>query len=718
MKLCCFIYPLLFLFLIPTSHGQGWQWVNPLPQGNTLYDIHIFDANSAIVVGDAGTAMRTSDGGENWDIQHNVSGVFGELWGVDFNSATGVAVGRGGVIIRTTDGGNTWQKQVSVTYLDLYDVVLIDSMLGFAIGGHTGEGGIMLRTDDGGLSWISLEVPDDVAEFRKITFVNKNFGVAVGFDNFTYKTVDGGETWTHHIFLSDPNKSPLDVVFFDENLGIAVGKNGGIVRTEDGGDTWTQPERITSIDIHSVSFLDSLTVLAVSGGRTILSSDAGKTWGNETTLYNQGTFRAIRFANSTKGYIVGSSGLIFTTNNSGQNWTRYSNGITEDLRDVCFPDSEFGVAVGTDGTIIKTTDGGNSWLTLDGGGKNRFQAVSFIDRQTGATVGDNGAIIDVDGVILWTKSGGQVWLNIQSPTPEGLDDIYLFNDSTAVIIGNNNIYKTWNTGNSWMLTFEGISVHPEKVNFWNADTGMAVGGNGPTILTTTDGGVTWVKRETDVIWDLNDVIYRDYNSAVAVGNRGTILLTDDSGIFWRSVEPSFERGLTSVRFLNHLIGITVGSQGAMFKTIDGGETWVRQASAVGDFLTGAAITGKNSAVVVGVVGTILKTSQLHTVSVEYGSPPEGTLSLDFVLEQNYPNPFNPSTTISYEVQNKARFNLTVYDVRGRQVRELVDGFHAPGSYRTQWNGRDDIGWPAPTGVYFVRMSSNAQMQVIKLLYIN
>ena len=58
---------LLFVWLFPqVVFGQGWEWQNPLPQGNTLRDVQLFSANTAIAVGDAGTVMKTTDGGESW----------------------------------------------------------------------------------------------------------------------------------------------------------------------------------------------------------------------------------------------------------------------------------------------------------------------------------------------------------------------------------------------------------------------------------------------------------------------------------------------------------------------------------------------------------------------------------------------------------------------------------------------------------------------------
>ena len=55
----------------------------------------------------------------------------------------------------------------------------------------------------------------------------------------------------------------------------------------------------------------------------------------------------------------------------------------------------------------------------------------------------------------------------------------------------------------------------------------------------------------------------------------------------------------------------------------------------------------------------------------------------FVLEQNYPNPFNPSTSISYTLEHSADVTLTIYDLRGQLVAELVDQKQDAGKYEIQ-----------------------------------
>jgi hypothetical protein len=87
-----------------------------------------------------------------------------------------------------------------------------------------------------------------------------------------------------------------------------------------------------------------------------------------------------------------------------------------------------------------------------------------------------------------------------------------------------------------------------------------------------------------------------------------------------------------------------------------------------------------------------------------GGPGIG-LPVAYALHQNYPNPFNPATTIRYEIAGTINetVDLTVFDVRGRRVRTLVEGSRPQGSYEIRWDGRDNRGRVVPSGSYLYRL---------------
>jgi hypothetical protein len=88
---------------------------------------------------------------------------------------------------------------------------------------------------------------------------------------------------------------------------------------------------------------------------------------------------------------------------------------------------------------------------------------------------------------------------------------------------------------------------------------------------------------------------------------------------------------------------------------------------------------------------------------------------EFILHQNYPNPFNPSTTIKYAVPKASHIQLIIYNIRGVEVRTLVDDFNNPGFREVIWNGVDDAGHKVSSGVYFYRFKAGEFSQIGKML---
>jgi hypothetical protein len=83
---------------------------------------------------------------------------------------------------------------------------------------------------------------------------------------------------------------------------------------------------------------------------------------------------------------------------------------------------------------------------------------------------------------------------------------------------------------------------------------------------------------------------------------------------------------------------------------------------------------------------------------------------EFGLSQNYPNPFNPRTTIRYEVPQKSRLTLSVYNLLGQQVSILVQGEQEAGHHEVRFDGSN-----LASGVYFYRLQAGSFVETKKLL---
>ena len=96
-----------------------------------------------------------------------------------------------------------------------------------------------------------------------------------------------------------------------------------------------------------------------------------------------------------------------------------------------------------------------------------------------------------------------------------------------------------------------------------------------------------------------------------------------------------------------------------------------------------------------------------------GNDPANTaVPTSFALHQAYPNPFNPETTIRYDLPVEADINITVYDIMGRPVIELVNSHMSPGYHRVTWNAKNNA-----SGVYFIKLQTPGYTQTQKVMLV-
>ncbi len=89
--------------------------------------------------------------------------------------------------------------------------------------------------------------------------------------------------------------------------------------------------------------------------------------------------------------------------------------------------------------------------------------------------------------------------------------------------------------------------------------------------------------------------------------------------------------------------------------------------------------------------------------------------LVFRLEPNYPNPFNAATRLSYTLPQTMPIKLVIYNLAGQQVRTLVEATQTAGLHSAIWDGRDALGLPVSSGVYFYRLQARDYLQSYKMV---
>lgn len=304
--------------------AQGSWVIQGHPTTRDLNKLSFVDGSRGWVVGDGGTILATTNGGDSWATQTSPVGFdivdidmvnerFGWALAQQYPSDTSSAFGT--TVLRTTNGGAGWTAPATFNEELLHAVAFTDSVNG-VIGGDQGK---LYWTSDGGARWerATVELPQFAQwPVRDIAFRTPTFGLATGgfYDvtGLVWRTTDGGRYWTYQHVASEPL---FAAHFFDPLDFLCVGGDldygAGMVRTTDGGLNWTYTYLGIWGQAMAVSFRTPIEGWAPLGfaGTFMVTTDAGSTWGAlftpDSTAMND-----VVFTDPWTGYMVGAAGTV------------------------------------------------------------------------------------------------------------------------------------------------------------------------------------------------------------------------------------------------------------------------------------------------------------------------------------------------------------------------------------------------------------------------
>lgn len=392
-------------------------------------------------------------------------------------------------------------------------------------------------------------------------------------------------------------------------------------------------------------------------------------------ILDTGRLNDVFFVNEWTGWVVGDSGKIFKTTDGGDSWNPQPRVTLFPLYAVSFVDSNTGYAVGGTNTIIKTTDGGAGWSLLTVPDAPVWVGVHFADAQTG-WIQDSPTL--GDGIVRTTTDGGSTW-----------------SDLTTV-------------GSVWDMYFR------EGTQGWISR---------PDTISHTPDGTNWSHSGVTSQWTIDQVAYPTDSVAYgltlfnALAGFSYVSKSTDGGALWDTV-ASFSTPVRDIFFLDALEGWATGGAhggGTIDHTTDGGSTWVREVSlGAGHPLYGLLMKSRFVDNTHGwAVGFTFIPSQC--LVARYQDPSTGidgspALASEYSLAQNYPNPFNPTTRIDYALPASGTVNISVFNILGQKVAELVNGFQQPGHNSVVFDATR-----FPGGVYTCRIIAGSFTDTRKMI---
>jgi photosystem II stability/assembly factor-like uncharacterized protein len=575
---------------------SGWSWGNPTPQGNTLKAID-FVSGRGYAAGDAGTVLRTDDGGSTWTgLATGTPADLGRLQVID--PETLVVLGTNGCVLRRSDdGGQTFHKIFIVAEVNCPAPVQAFTFVDKQVGYLLQQDGSVLRTTDGGQTFSrQTAVPGTEASNNPIAgskavdvaFTGPDTGLvfitpAGGGPSVEYSTTDAGISWKP-VEGIDPG-SVRRVVFLDATNGYAVG-SGTLLKTDDGGKTWKAQPAGTGRDLTSIDCADLKTcLLTTTKGDVLLRTADGGATATEITPSSQPIYAA-GFASATRVSAVGFSGATVVSDDGGVNYTPISHAIGGSYTSLRGgPSASSALAIGTRGALALTSDAGRTWTTL------AVPTSSDLIDSVFATPG-TGYALDARGGLFKTSNAGTTWQTLDTGTTVAPQALAAPAPDVVVLVGPRGIRRGKGSGQPQAVG--GRAVSKATLRWVNTRPRLLVasGPGGKAVFLSRDSGSTWtaVKLPKKVRVGASGADFVTSKLGFVVDSRTRLWKTANGGKSWIQLLGTGTGDLFSVSMADARQGFIAvnafgrngpGSPAFVMRTSDGGRTWRPQAIARG-----------------------------------------------------------------------------------------------------------------------------------------
>ena len=329
--------------------------------GNNLRKIKFATSNIGWIIGETGTILKTTDGGNTWLNQY----YFGnddiiDLSVVDSNNLYLVTATN--ELYLSSDGGNKWYLKSFFWSGGCSAISFININEGWASIGNN-----IQHTTDGGINWSSqFNFPNEYISAIKMESNGK--GIAVSTFGTLFHSSDYGQNWSVDANHTG-NFNAMDVnTFYSTALAI---NNNTLYKSTDNGATWndpvTTPAEFSLSTPTSIKIIYATVYLATTvDGQVLFTSDGGTTWNSNSDLLGNSLSDCIGLS-PTKIIAVGNQGKIGWSNNAGSSLASLETRITnQELWGVHHNGNNL-VAVGDGGSILLSNNSGQTWSLSNSG---------------------------------------------------------------------------------------------------------------------------------------------------------------------------------------------------------------------------------------------------------------------------------------------------------------------------------------------------------------
>jgi len=260
-----------------------------------------------------------------------------------------------------------------------------------------------------------------------------------------------------------------------------------------------------------------------------------------------------------------------------------------------------------------------------------------------------------------------------------------------------------------------ISIDPQSSNIVYATTAWRC-----LLYKSINGGLDWQEiivpwQDTGLVYDL-EINPVNTNIMYVVASLSGLYKSFNGGLSWFRSDSGIPGDLVidiSISPSNYT-KLYVGTAGqGVFYSSNSGSSWVAMNDGLGNmWIKSLAITPGGETMFAGTDNGIYKydLTLLNIVTPKIGIN-------RYKLYANYPNPFNAKTYIEYDLPRRTFAKLTIYNLLGQEIKELVNTVQPTGHYHISWDGTDTFGNPASSGVFIYHLETQEYFYSRKMIYL-
>ncbi len=251
--------------LLSDDNGDNWRQAASVPTRNTLAGVTFLDNQTGYAVGHEATVLKTTDGGENWTLQHNERRGETPLFAVHFADAqNGIAVGGFSYTFETKDGGETWMQRTLIE--DSYDDFHLNDLFADRKGNIyiPAEFGTVYKSLDRGRTWSAIETGYDGSFWGGMALKNGDL-LVFGMRGNVWRSANGGKSWSQ--VETGTDQSVSGGTQLDDGRIVLAGLSGTVLVSADNGKSFIAQQRPDRLSF--------ATAMGKSGDEIILMGDPG-----------------------------------------------------------------------------------------------------------------------------------------------------------------------------------------------------------------------------------------------------------------------------------------------------------------------------------------------------------------------------------------------------------------------------------------------------------